>query len=753
MLNQKSVLARLLANENIIVQHGNYQTAFFDVKSRVLGLPMWKEMSRDVIDMLIGHEVSHALYTPENFNDYNKEGVPHSWYNVVEDVRIEKLILRKYPGLVSNFKRGYHTLMTETNLFGTKEADISSFSFIDRLNLKAKARDLIDVPFSDEEMVYVKKSMLTETYEDVVALVEEIYNWLKEKVENEEANNADANSMADNNESEMSSDSGMGIGNDAESEEESGEGQSAPSDKGEETDEKPEETESDSSNGEGEEDKKEETTNGTPSSDLQSAGGESRSTGQPVEAVSELEEALTDVLFKENAAEELIDNDGFLYAEGITKAMADNMTVDYKRLANSRIAVQHQVTTTYDGMDDWMKRRYNITAGVSAFPQAEYVSFVAETKRVVNLMVREFEMRKSAYRTQRARTSTKGSLDVNKLHKYKYDDMLFKQATQLADAKNHGMMMLIDYSGSMNRVLPSVIRQLLALTMFCKRVGIPFEVYSFTSAAGEMLRDNRIQVRECSPSVTHVNGSECALIQLFSDKMSKRDYEEAFKAMFWQSVNPLLQQGYESLGSTPLDEALMALHHKIADFRKRNVVEKMNLITLTDGASNGIHINYGSDYDRANSNVQYGKYAINIGGKIIKVERSRGYGNNREVTTALIKSIRNMGVNVINYFVAATNSEVKNEIYRSFTGWVDKAVVNTARKDIRNNGVHVLDENSGYNRRFILMGGTAQLDGEIDDIDVSSDMSAAKIAKAFGKASDSKKKSRIVTQKFAEIVA
>ena len=52
MLNQKSVLDRLLANENITVQQGNYETAFFDVESRVLGLPLWKEMNKDVFDML-----------------------------------------------------------------------------------------------------------------------------------------------------------------------------------------------------------------------------------------------------------------------------------------------------------------------------------------------------------------------------------------------------------------------------------------------------------------------------------------------------------------------------------------------------------------------------------------------------------------------------------------------------------------------------------------------------------------------------
>ena len=63
-LASQSTLSRLLAKENITVQHGNYSTAFFDVKSRVLGLPIWKDVSKDVYDLLCGHEVGHALFTP-----------------------------------------------------------------------------------------------------------------------------------------------------------------------------------------------------------------------------------------------------------------------------------------------------------------------------------------------------------------------------------------------------------------------------------------------------------------------------------------------------------------------------------------------------------------------------------------------------------------------------------------------------------------------------------------------------------------
>ena len=66
LTNTKSLLAKLLASENLTVEHGNFPTASMDVKNRVLRLPIWKEMSGSLYDLMVLHEVGHALYTPED---------------------------------------------------------------------------------------------------------------------------------------------------------------------------------------------------------------------------------------------------------------------------------------------------------------------------------------------------------------------------------------------------------------------------------------------------------------------------------------------------------------------------------------------------------------------------------------------------------------------------------------------------------------------------------------------------------------
>jgi len=134
----KSTLARLLAKENIDVREGNYPTAAFDVQNRVLHLPMWKDKGKDVYDLLVGHEVGHALFTPAegwHDSDIDVEGIPRSYLNVIEDIRIERSIQRQYPGLVGSFKRGYQVLFDE-DFFGTKDRDLESYKLPDRINIK-----------------------------------------------------------------------------------------------------------------------------------------------------------------------------------------------------------------------------------------------------------------------------------------------------------------------------------------------------------------------------------------------------------------------------------------------------------------------------------------------------------------------------------------------------------------------------------------------------------------------------------------
>ena len=158
----KGTLARLLATENLTVEHRQVSTASFDVNNRVLILPIWKTASSTVYDLLVGHEVGHALYTPNLPID-----APKAFVNVVEDARIERMMKQTYPGLKKSFFDGYRELWHK-DFFGVADEDISQIAFIDRINLYFKGNS--EIEFTEEKKVWVNRVATTKTFQDVLDL-------------------------------------------------------------------------------------------------------------------------------------------------------------------------------------------------------------------------------------------------------------------------------------------------------------------------------------------------------------------------------------------------------------------------------------------------------------------------------------------------------------------------------------------------------------------------------------------------------
>jgi hypothetical protein len=720
MFSQKSVLARLLANENISVQQGNFKTAFFDVENRVLGLPLWKEMSTDLYDLLVGHEVGHALFTPQG-DELKIKGIPFAYVNVIEDIRIEKKILNKYPGLVNNFKRGYSELV-EMDLFGTKDKDINEMGFMDRLNIKAKGRDLVDIEFSEEEQPFVDMAMNVETFKDVENVCRELVSWLGSKQDEQDESDEDP-SIEDlmNNLKQLDQES---EGDSDESNEESFEEES--------NDDSEDEIEPSSGASEEEEedkDQSEEDTGSSPSSEEKEDGEGDINKSAAGKGADDVPENLPEVE-TENAQSEKMDtlvDTSRMFLQGMSRQAFDLLKNDYKTVITSR--VNHAIR-----LDDL---GYTFEE-----PEVSYDTFMAETKQVVNLMAKEFEMRKAAFRSARARTSTKGSLDVNKLHAYKYDDQLFKQVTTLADGKNHGMIMLVDYSGSMYQRMPAVMRQTIALVMFCKRVNIPFEVYGFTTRRGDT-PEFREKLKAASSNLTRFDCDELQLNQLFSNKMSKSDFDLGMRTFYSQISRLRYLPAMEDFGSTPLNAALLASQYLIQDFMKSNPVHKMNLVTLTDGESDQVYSKQGIDTEWGSR-----EYTMNIRGK--RVDISMGWGAGRTNTAKLLNAATGPNVTTANFFIC-DRRDFKHELYTILP--YKSAAQQAVRKEMTKNGVWVVESESGYDRRFIMIDKSSSMSGETEELEIESTATPAQIARAFKKHSGSKKGNRVVTKKFAELVA
>ena len=414
----KETLAKLMAIENINVENRKVPTAAFDLKSRTLVLPIWKDdLSEHVTDLLVGHEVAHALYSPEAewmAVCENKE-VPKSYVNIIEDIRIEKAIKKKYPGLRKSFVCGYEEMVKDKihNVFGLDEKitlDGDYKLLIDRINLQYKVGLVKDIPFLEDEQFLLDKISSLESFQDVVDLAKEIFEFSKQKMEDEEEQEEEQSSQGS-----------------ADSPSEEDESESEQSPESEQSDEsEDEETESKSSDQDGEE-------------EIDSDEFEQKF--DPLESV-------TEDLF-DSAKDKMIDDSEYdnSYVSYPAKPINHKPFVeDYKDYMSNCGKIVSEFYETW--------RRHEMEELLNKLAE-----FKRDSQKTVNYMAKEFEMKKAADAYKRVTQSKTGIIDVNKLHSYKYNEDLFRKVSVTPDGKNHGVVMFIDWSGSMAGELFNTMKQ------------------------------------------------------------------------------------------------------------------------------------------------------------------------------------------------------------------------------------------------------------------------------------------------------
>ena len=241
----KEILTKLLATENVRVEHKKIPTAYFDLKNRIVNLPIWKDMTNELYNLLIAHEVSHALHTPEmgwHGAVCEKGATFKGFLNVIEDARIERMIKAKFPGIKRDFHKGYKELI-EKDFFGIKDVDLTTLNLIDRINIHTKLGTLSTIKFDAEEQVFVDACDELVTFDDVVDLATRVYEFMKEKQEENQETQTDQSytenqtDEGDGEQMEMQTESGQEQGEQEGEDSESGETQDSEEKESEETEE------------------------------------------------------------------------------------------------------------------------------------------------------------------------------------------------------------------------------------------------------------------------------------------------------------------------------------------------------------------------------------------------------------------------------------------------------------------------------------------------------------------------------------
>ena len=550
----KGNLARLLATENLVVEHKQTPTAYFDVDRRVLTLPNWDKASDIVYDMLVGHEVGHALFTPNKDWRYDVD-CPKDFVNVIEDARIEKLMKRKYPGLKKSFAGGYKEL-NDRDFFDTHGEDLGSYSLIDRINLHFKIGADALIPFSIEEKLFVARTDVAETFEEVLQIALDVHKF----------------------------------SNQFEQVDETPVGSPEQSDEGVEDDE----DQVDSEDQESEEDSEDKDELDLPN--FGGAGSSSKADFNPDDYEDEEDEdegseggdtSETQRSFNEKA-------------ENLSSRNYGGRNTTYIEIPNKVDLDNHLVDWTV--LHDWIDSQASDVEGVYDAVDNAYHEFRQSSQKEVNYLVKEFECRKSADAYARSGQSKTGVLDTTKLHTYLYNEDIFKKVTVVPDGKNHGLIFILDWSGSMQNEILATVRQLISLTSFCKKVQIPFEVYAFTNewyaakraienVAGNTPDDYDYYGRTwegLEKNEFYLDSRFFHLMNFVSSRSNGKDYERMCRNLYREANYYKNYGSYQNtigvgLSGTPLNEAIVLLNYILPEFKRNNDLQKVNVCILTDG--------------------------------------------------------------------------------------------------------------------------------------------------------------------------
>ena len=708
MLEVKGTLARLLAQEDLIVEQRQVDTASFDVERRILTLPLWEKAEASVLDMLIAHEVGHALYTPNKW-DFLGE-IPLSFVNVVEDVRIEKLMKRRYAGLPKTFYNGYRDINAK-DFFQLQFADLEEFGLVDRINLFYKVGMFHNIPFkNDQEIAFRDECANVETFDEVLDLASRIAKYQQEQVSDKSTSQTDEEGA----EEAPSTEQGSG-GQTQSSQEESTEskdtqGQEAPTNTTQEDGQESEETSNDAPtpaqpNGKG------------------TTGGKAH--GDDLEAV-------TDSLLKESI-QNLVDTE----SAPITYINTPELLLDKVIVETQEwVDVLDEYWNKYEGFD-------------FAKIDSEWARYKSQSSKEVNYLVKEFEMKKSASAYARTTVSKTGVLDCSKLFQYKYNDDIFKKISVTPDGKNHGLIFNLDWSGSMSHILFSTMKQLLNLIQFCNKTGIPFEVYAFTNEWDSESVQKVKEVKENEITIEKFN-----MIKFASSDLKKRDLDKVMKYMFRTAFAMTYRAADYNipyklyLSGTPLNEAIISMKQILPIFQKRNKVEKCHIINLTDGEGSCVMRNkkWGHyDYDKLVSG-HIGDCQLRDR-KVGRIYKTFGYSYYDSSHTDIF--VENLMDNFPNTNVISIRLCSGTDFNRVSYNWeFDEREKNKAQWRKHKS---FIDMNSAYTRSLYILSNS--LDDSDNAFEVKEDARKQDISRAFKKSQKNKSTSKRILNEFISVIA
>lgn len=727
-VESKKLLAKLLAEENITVEFKKTSTAGFDTKSRVLILPILKEgLTDDIVNLFILHEVGHALFTP---NDQWIESIKthnKSIVNILEDVRIERKIQQRYPGSKSNFIKGYDQLNRERDFFKISDIDLTKLNFLNKLNLYTKLGPTLLLDFNPEEFGYVLKSFETESFEDVLNLAKQIENLLKEKQDQDaedKRQTPEIKKIAEGGDEEITENSDEEIAEEQDDEFDDLGGYSDFDELGEEQDDEFDEFDT--------------------------------------STLDALHENFDSLISDDCKEQKYID---------VRVVDSNPFIVSAKEIISRTVRYYNQYYP-----DKPFSKQYKL-----------YNSFISENSKIIQYLINEFNIHKNAKQLKKERRNKTGNLDIKKLHNYKITDQLFKNIEFVEKEKSHGLVLFLDWSGSMLPYLNDTIKQLLNLLVFCKKLSIPFEVYAFSEQYSQHVNrfesNARVNWTQQTQLGTILSTTNCNLLNFFSSSMPENEFKFMANMLLGLSCYQMLHYdlfdnttqnnmcdfkipNFLNLYRTPIDQTIILAMDIVPKFKQAAKVDKVQTIFLTDGeASPSIYVCYDENGSTSefnsdklewrNKQIIFREPKSKLETKAVnrRVTLNRGYRQLDATSTVALFNLlkQKLEDNVISYRIIEPKDLTSGRLNYYFdTNYLEESKM-SALKSKLNKEKYLSLENIMHTKSFLVKSSSLSIDDS--ELKIDSTATTKKMAKTFSENVNKRMTNRLFLTDFIKLIA
>jgi hypothetical protein len=418
----------------------------------------------------------------------------------------------------------------------------------------------------------------------------------------------------------------------------------------------------------------------------------------------------------------------------------------------------------------------NAFSAISGVINTKTNEMLSEQTATINTMVKEFEAKKRATSFARNQYSKSGRLDMKKLAKYQLAEDIFRRNVIEHKGKNHSMVMIVDWSGSMSNQIIDTVIQTINLAMFCRKVGIPFSVQIFANAIPSFSTGKPASVTDGN-TVYSVHNDVTMYEMMSSDTNAAEfkhdvanfyalavyhgrnywDTDSPYKWMNSDNVNRSEDFKTMSLNGTPLNAALFITAEFVQQFRARHKSEVTNIIVLTDGDSGG------------NRNCSWRGGSTHYFDAKTGVTYRSARGQHAWETHFMYDLIRDRNhghVNIIGYYISSAREALHTA--KQWTGDYTIKMKNgfyavnktkTFRADrffiVSNKNIVVNDEWDFDNNNYTFDDTPQTPNGNVPPKKVVKDYSAVvkDLKKSFKDHMGSKRDSRVVLAKFIEDIA